>query len=57
MIQALNISVQNSVNTSVMQVEEAEKEFRTFWSKHENRDVLGNIYSKIFPPLILSIPF
>ena len=57
MIQALNISVQNSVNTSVMQVEEAEKEFRTFWSKHENRDVLGNIYSKIFPPLILSIAF
>jgi len=55
-LKALNISVQNSVNTSVMQVEEAEKEFRTFWSKHENRDVLGrNTLLSYFCPQVYGL--
>ena len=40
-IKALNVNVQNNVVASVIVTADAEKEFTIFWSKHENRDVLG----------------
>ena len=40
-IKALNVNVRNNVVSNVMVTTDAEKEFRDFWSKHENRDVLG----------------
>ena len=41
-IKALNVNVRNNVVSNVMVTKDAEKEFRVFWSKHENRDVLGS---------------
>ena len=40
-IKALNVNVQNNVVSNVIVTSDAEKEFRVFWSKQENRDVLG----------------
>ena len=40
-IKALNVNVQNNVVSNVIVKTDAEKEFRAFWRKHENRDVLG----------------
>ena len=40
-IKAMNISVQNSVTSNVIVADQAEMEFKQFWSQHENRDVIG----------------
>ena len=51
-IKALNVNVQNNVVASVIVTADAEKEFTIFWSKHENRDVLGrNQLLSFFCPL------
>ena len=40
-IKALNVNVQNNVISNAIVTTDAEKEFKAFWKKHENRDVLG----------------